>query len=158
MQQVAGAPRTSHGRRAFPPGACRSRRAAPFWRGRTELLYGQWLRRGRQRQEARRHLRAAVELFHQLRALPWEDRAAAELRATGETTRARGSSALDQLTPQEQHIAGLVADGLTNAEIAARLFLSPRTIDYHLRKVFTKLGIASRTELARLVLPQRNID
>jgi len=130
----------------------------PFWRGRTELLYGQWLRRGRQRQEARRHLRAAVELFHQLRALPWEDRAAAELRATGETTRARGSSALDRLTPQEQHIAGLVADGLTNAEIAARLFLSPRTIDYHLRKVFTKLGIASRTELARLVLPQRNID
>jgi DNA-binding CsgD family transcriptional regulator len=130
----------------------------PFWRARTELLYGQWLRRARRRQEARGHLRAAVDLFHQLRAMPWEDRAAAELRATGETTRARGLSAPDQLTPQEQHIAWLVADGLTNAEIAARLFLSPRTIDYHLRKVFTKLGIASRTELARRVFPQRTMD
>jgi DNA-binding CsgD family transcriptional regulator len=124
-------------------------------RARTELLYGQWLRRQRRRQEARRHLRASADLFHQLRALPWEDHATAELRATGETGRKRDPSALDQLTPQEQHIAGLVADGLTNAEIAARLFLSPRTIDYHLRKVFTKLGIASRTELARLILPQR---
>lgn len=125
----------------------------PFWRARTELLYGQWLRRQRRRQDARRHLRAAIDLFHQLRAQPWEDRAAAELRATGETTRTRGPSPLGQLTPQEQHIAELVADGLTNAEIAARLFLSPRTIDYHLRKAFTKLGITSRTELARRVLP-----
>ena len=125
----------------------------PFWRARTELAYGEWLRRQRQRRDARGHLRAAVDLFHQLRARPWEDRAAAELRATGETTRARSPSALDQLTPQEQQIAGLVADGLTNAEIAARLFLSPRTIDYHLRKVFTKLGITSRTELARRMLP-----
>ena len=130
----------------------------PFWRARTELLYGQWLRRERRRQEARGHLRAAVDLFHQLRALLWEDRAAAELRATGETTRTREPSALGQLTPQEQQIAGLVADGLTNAEVAARLFLSPRTIDYHLRKVFTTLGIASRTELARRVLPHRTID
>jgi DNA-binding CsgD family transcriptional regulator len=129
----------------------------PFWRARTELLYGQWLRRQRRRQEARRHLRAAVDLFGQLRAQPWEDRAAAELRAAGETTRTRGPSPLGQLTPQEQHIAGLVADGLTNAQIAARLFLSPRTIDYHLRKAFTKLGITSRTELARRVLPQRTM-
>jgi DNA-binding NarL/FixJ family response regulator len=121
----------------------------PFWRGRTELLYGQWLRRGRQRQEARRHLRAAVDLFHQLRALPWEDRAAAELRATGETVRKRDLSAVEQLTAQELQIAGLVTDGLANAEIAARLFLSPRTVEYHLRKVFTKLGIASRSELIR---------
>ena len=107
------------------------------------------MRRGRQRQEARRHLRAAVELFHQLRALPWEDRAAAELRATGETTRARGSSALDQLTPQEQHIAGLAADGLTNAEIAARLFLSKKTVERHLAGIFAKLDVGSRTEAVR---------
>ena len=129
----------------------------PFWRARTELAYGEWLRRQRQRRNARGHLRAAADLFHQLRARPWEDRAAAELRATGETIRARSPSALDQLTPQEQQIAGLVADGLTNAEIAARLFLSSRTIDYHLRKVFTKLGISSRTELARWVLPQHKL-
>ena len=109
----------------------------------------------RRRQQDRGHLRAAADLFHQLRAQPWEDHAAAELRATGETIGKRGPSALGQLTSQEQQIAGLVADGLTNAEIAARLFLSPRTIDYHLRNVFTKLGIASRTELARLILPQR---
>jgi len=130
----------------------------PFWRARTELLYGQWLRRERRRQEARGHLRAAADLFHQLRALPWEDSAAAELRATGETARKRDPSAFGQLTPQEQQIAGLVADGLTNADIAARLFLSTRTIDYHLRKVFTKLGIASRTELAPRILPQRSTD
>jgi DNA-binding NarL/FixJ family response regulator len=80
---------------------------------------------GRQRQEARRHLRAAVDLFHQLRALPWEDRAAAELRATGETVRKRDLSAVEQLTAQELQIAGLITDGLANAEIAARLFLSP---------------------------------
>jgi hypothetical protein len=71
----------------------------PFWRARTELLYGQWLRRERRRQQARGHLRAAGDLFHQLRAQPWEEHAAAELRATGETTGKRGPSALGQLTP-----------------------------------------------------------
>jgi len=121
----------------------------PFQRGRTELLYGEWLRRKPRRQEARVHLRAALELFLSLRAIPWERRAEAELRATGETTRRRDPSTLDQLTPQELQIAGLVADGLTNRDIAAQLYLSPRTIDYHLRKVFTKLGIASRTQLVR---------
>ena len=83
----------------------------------------------------------------------WEERAAAELRATGETARKRDPSTLDELTPQELQIAGLVAEGLTNREIAAQLFLSPRTIDYHLRKVFSKLGIASRTQLVRAGLP-----
>jgi DNA-binding CsgD family transcriptional regulator len=121
----------------------------PLQRARTELLYGEWLRRQPRRQEARARLRAALELFRSLRAIPWERRAEAELRATGETTRKRDPSTLDELTPQELQIAGLVADGLTNRDIAAQLYLSPRTIDYHLRKVFTKLGIASRTQLVQ---------
>jgi DNA-binding NarL/FixJ family response regulator len=87
--------------------------------------------------------------------VPWERRAAAELRASGETARKRDPSTLDDLTPQELQIAGLVAEGLTNREIASQLYLSPRTIDYHLRKVFSKLGIASRTELVRQGLPKR---
>jgi DNA-binding CsgD family transcriptional regulator len=126
-----------------------------FERARTELLYGEWLRRERRRQEARGHLRTALELFRGVGAVTWEDRAAAELRATGETARKRDPSTLDKLTPQELHIAGLVAEGLTNRDIATQLYLSPRTIDYHLRKVFSKLGIASRTELVRNGLPQR---
>ncbi|HET7378887.1 MAG TPA: helix-turn-helix transcriptional regulator, partial [Gaiellales bacterium] len=127
----------------------------PFQRARTELLFGEWLRRERRRQEARLHLRAALDLFRSLGTTPWEQRAEGELRATGETARKRDPSTLDQLTPQELQIAGLVADGLTNREIADQLFLSPRTIDYHLRKVFSKLGIASRTELVRDGLPSR---
>ena len=122
---------------------------APFQRGRHELLYGEWLRRERKRTEARVHLRSASALFRALGAVRWEQRAAAELRATGVTARKREPSTLDQLTPQEVQVADLVADGLTNREIAEQLFLSPRTIDYHLRKVFSKLGIASRTELLR---------
>ena len=126
----------------------------PLQRARTELLYGEWLRRERRRQDARRHLRVAAELLRGLRATPWEERAEAELRATGETTRKRDPSTLDQLTPQEVQIAGLVAEGLTNREIAEQLFISPRTVDYHLRKVFSKLGIASRTELVLRGFPE----
>ena len=128
---------------------------APFQRARTELLYGEWLRRQRRRIEARAHLRAALELFQRLGAVRWAEHAEAELRATGETAHKRDPSALAELTPQERQIAGLVADGLTNREIAAQLFLSPRTVDYHLRKVFAKLGIASRTDLVRDGLPGR---
>jgi DNA-binding CsgD family transcriptional regulator len=122
---------------------------APFERGRTELLYGEWLRRERRPQDARKHLRVALQLFHYLRATPWVERAEVELRATGESTRKRDPSTLDDLTPQELQVAQLVAEGLTNREIAAQLFISPRTVDYHLRTVFAKLGIASRTELVR---------
>jgi DNA-binding CsgD family transcriptional regulator len=129
---------------------------APFQQARTELLFGEWLRRERRRQEARVHLRAALELFRGLGTAPWEQRAEAELRATGETARKRDISAADQLTPQELQIAGLVAGGQTNKEIAAQLFLSPRTVDYHLRKVFTKLGITSRTDLVRDGLSRRD--
>jgi len=127
----------------------------PFESARTELLYGEWLRRERRRQDARVHLRRALETFRSLGTLPFAQRAEAELRATGETARKRDPSTLDDLTPQELQIAGLVAEGLTNKEIAAQLFLSPRTIDYHLRKVFAKVGIASRTQLVRDGLPTR---
>jgi DNA-binding CsgD family transcriptional regulator len=122
----------------------------PFNQARTELVYGEFLRRTGRRQQGRRHLRAALESFERLRAAPWADRARRELRASGERARERDPSTLDQLTAQELQIAELVATGQTNKEIAAQLFLSPRTIDYHLRKIFAKLGISARAELIRL--------
>jgi DNA-binding CsgD family transcriptional regulator len=124
----------------------------PMEHARTQLLLGELLRRNRRRREARDHLRAAMTAFEQLGAATWEERARNELRATGETTRRRDPSTLGQLTPQELQIARLVAAGARNREVATQLFLSPRTIDYHLRKVFMKLGISSRAELARLEL------
>ena len=93
-----------------------------------------------------------METFAQLGSRPWEERARAELRATGETARKRDPSTRDLLTPQELQIARLVSDGQTNKEVAAQLFLSPRTIDYHLRKVFQKLRISSRAQLGKLDL------
>ncbi|GAA0346936.1 LuxR family transcriptional regulator [Actinoallomurus spadix] len=122
---------------------------SPWERARSELLYGEWLRRRRRRREARPHLRAAHELLTGIGARPLAERAAAELRATGETAARTAPGAIDRLTPQELQIATLATQGLTNPEIADQLFLSPRTIDYHLHKVFTKLGIASRTQLVR---------
>jgi ATP/maltotriose-dependent transcriptional regulator MalT len=124
--------------------------ARPFDLARTELVYGEALRRARRRGEARAHLRGALEIFQRLEAAPWAERAATELRATGETARKRDPSALSQLTPQERQIIQLVSEGGTNREIGAQLFLSRRTIDYHLRNVFAKLGVSSRAELIRL--------
>jgi DNA-binding CsgD family transcriptional regulator len=129
----------------------------PFEQARTELLYGECLRRERRRQDCRGHLRRALELFRSLGTAPFAERAEAELRATGETARRRDPSTLDDLTPQELQIAEMVARGMTNREVASQLFLSPRTIDYHLRKVFSKLGIASRTELVRDGIPSREV-
>jgi DNA-binding CsgD family transcriptional regulator len=126
--------------------------ALPLDLARIQLLYGEHLRRGRRRAEARLHLRGALEAFERLGAEPWAERARAELRASGETARKRDPSTVTQLTPQELQVARLVADGLSNKEVAAQLFLSPRTIDAHLRSVFAKLGITSRTQLARLAL------
>jgi DNA-binding CsgD family transcriptional regulator len=126
----------------------------PYDLARTELLYGGALRRGRERKQARRHLRAALETFEQLGASGWAERARTELRASGETARRRDPSTLDQLTPQELQIARFVAEGATNKEVAAQLFLSPRTIDFHLRNVFSKLGIKRRGELGRYDLGQ----
>ncbi|MGZ5345730.1 MAG: LuxR C-terminal-related transcriptional regulator [Actinomycetota bacterium] len=126
--------------------------SSAFDRARTQLLYGEFLRRARRRAEARPHLRAAVETFASVHAALWEERARNELRATGEVVRRRGPAAIWQLTPQELQIARIVARGASNRDAAAELFLSPRTIEYHLRKVFTKLGISSRVELVRMRL------
>jgi DNA-binding CsgD family transcriptional regulator len=127
-------------------------KARPFDSARTRLLYGEHLRRLRRRSDSRLQLSAALEAFERLRADPWADRARAELRASGATARRRDPNTIDQLTPQELQIARFVAQGLANKEVASQLFLSPRTIDSHLRNVFAKLGIKSRTQLARLPL------
>ncbi|WP_378789651.1 AAA family ATPase [Nonomuraea fastidiosa] len=124
----------------------------PFEAARTALLLGERLRRTQRPGEARAHLRAALETFEQAGARPWARRAQDELRAAGESGQAPAADVLDVLTPQELRIAGLVADGLSSKEIAARLFLSPRTVEYHLYKMYPKLGISSRTDLARLVV------
>jgi DNA-binding CsgD family transcriptional regulator len=128
-----------------------------FDRARTQLLYGELLRRLRRRVDAREQLGHALETFEHLGAAPWAERAAGELRATGATARRRDPSAIDDLTPQELQIARLVTEGATNRQIATQLFLSPRTIDHHLRNVFRKLGIASRHQLAA-VLPDDKSD
>ncbi len=119
----------------------------PFDRARTELLYGESLRRRRKRLQAREHLRAANELFERLSADPWAERARTELRASGETPRRRDPGRAQQLTPPEHLVARIVAAGTTSEEAAARLFLSPRTIHAHLRSIYAKLGISSRSEL-----------
>lgn len=126
--------------------------ARPMDRGRTFLAYGEHLRRTRRRVAAREHLRAAVEIFEDLKATPWVERATQELRASGETARRRDDAAMAQLTPTELQVAELVQRGLSNREAAAQLFVSPRTVDFHLRNVFAKTGVASRTELAQLSL------
>ena len=124
-----------------------------FERARTELAYGASLRRRRRRVDAREHLRAALETFDTLDAMPWSSRARSELRASGETARARREQPTSaELTPQEHQVAKFVSQGLSNREVGAQLFLSPRTVDFHLRNVFAKLGISSRTELAALRL------
>ena len=114
---------------------------------RAQLLYGEWLRRENRRVDAREQLRAAHELFVRIGMEAFAERARRELLATGEKVRKRTAETRDELTPQEPQIARLARDGLSNAEIGARLFLSPRTVEWHLRKVFAKLGISSRQEL-----------
>lgn len=126
----------------------------PLEHARTALLLGQHLRRARKPSDARPHLRAALETFRRIGAEAWADHAASELRAAGETDTRPDKSGLALLTPQELNVALAVSEGITDREAAARLFLSPRTIDYHLRKVFQKLGISSRSELIRLVLAE----
>jgi DNA-binding CsgD family transcriptional regulator len=122
-----------------------------FETARTRLAYGVRLRRARKRIRAREQLRAALEIFEQLGAQPWADQAAAELAATGETARRRDVSTLDELTPQELQIARLLADRRTTREAAAAIFLSPKTVEYHLGHVYRKLGIHSRDELVAAV-------
>ncbi|RKT86471.1 regulatory protein, luxR family [Saccharopolyspora antimicrobica] len=129
----------------------------PFELARTELLYGEWLRRQRRRIDARPLLRSAAEEFERLGAEPWAKRARAELRATGETQLAQAPDLLGTLTPQELQVVRLASEGLSNRDIGAQLFLSPRTVGYHLYKAYPKLGITSRNELAR-VLQSRTPD
>jgi DNA-binding CsgD family transcriptional regulator len=121
----------------------------PFEAARTRLAYGERLRRARNRVLAREQLRAAADTFEFLGASPWADRARAELAATGETHRRRDPSTVDELTPQELQIALLLTTGKTTRETAAALFLSPKTVEYHLRHVYQKLGIHDREELAQ---------
>jgi DNA-binding CsgD family transcriptional regulator len=124
----------------------------PYDRARTSLAYGEHLRRSQHRAESRPYLRAALSEFEELRAEPYITRAANELRASGETARKRDPSTAAALTPMELQTAQLAAQGLSNKDVAAQLWISPRTVAFHLRNVFTKTGITSRGELGRLDL------
>jgi len=124
----------------------------PMETARTALLFGEHLRRERRRADAREPLRMALETFEALGSTIWASRARNELRATGETARKRRSSTLECLTPQELQVVKLVSEGATNREAAAQLFISPRTVDHHLRGVFRKLGVKSRAQLVRLAV------
>jgi DNA-binding CsgD family transcriptional regulator/tetratricopeptide (TPR) repeat protein len=121
---------------------------------RAHLLYGEWLRRQRRRTDAREQLRAAHRMFMSMGMEAFAERAARELLATGETARKRTVQTKDDLTPRESQIARLARDGLSNSEIGARLFISPRTVEYHLHKVFAKLDISSRNELVVVLASQ----
>jgi DNA-binding CsgD family transcriptional regulator len=116
---------------------------------RAHLLYGEWLRRQRRRIDARGQLRTAHDLFSNFGMEAFGERTRVELEATGEHAGKRTVDTLGQLTPQEAQISRLVAQGNTTREIAAQLFISPSTVEYHLRKAFRKLGVKSRTQLAR---------
>jgi DNA-binding CsgD family transcriptional regulator len=124
----------------------------PFDEARTRLLYGEWLRREKRKSDARIQLGAALEIFQRLGAAPWANRASGELTATGATARPARPGPVGSLTPQELQIVQLAARGLPNKDIAAQLFLSPRTVGHHLYKAYPKLGVMSRGELRNLDL------
>ena len=126
-------------------------RSSPFRRGSCLLAYGEWLRRQRRAADARTPLRLSRDIFDALGAVPWSDRARRELRAAGEASRPRAEHVFDALSPQELQIAELAASGLSNKEIGARLYLSHRTVGYHLHRIFSKSGITSRARLGRLL-------
>jgi DNA-binding CsgD family transcriptional regulator len=125
---------------------------------RAQLVYGEWLRRERQTKEAREHLRVAEELFSDFGAYGFAERARVELRATGQRMSERTTTSRFELTPQETQISRLVARGATNREIASELFISASTVEYHLHKVFLKVGVRSRSQLARRMLQSDSAD
>lgn len=131
---------------------------SPFQGARTQLLYGERLRRARRRVDARTQLRAAIETFDRLGAARWSERARAELEATGETIPRRDPTTPEKLTPQELQIALEVAEGKTNREVAEALFLSPKTVEFHLTRVYQKLDINSRAELIRLLVREAAVS
>jgi DNA-binding CsgD family transcriptional regulator len=124
----------------------------PYELARAHLAYGEHLRRAQRRVDARPHLRQALEIFEDLRAEPFVTRAAHELRASGETARKRDVTTRVRLTPMERQVAQLVSQGMSNKEVAAMCWVSPRTVAYHLRNCFAKTGGTSRGELTRLDL------
>jgi DNA-binding CsgD family transcriptional regulator len=124
---------------------------------RAHLLYGEWLRREQRRVDARKQLRAAYEMFASMGAAAFAERARRELLATGETVGPRTPEAAGRLTAQEAQIAQMASDGLSNPEIGARLFISPRTVQYHLRKVFVKLDVSSRNQLQKALGPEAGV-
>jgi DNA-binding CsgD family transcriptional regulator len=138
-----------HWREAFEEAlALHDRMPTPFERARTDLCYGERLRRARKRADARDRLGRAVEVFDELGAVPWSERARAELRASGQSARRR-STPVDALTQQELAVARLVVGGASNRDAAATLYVSPKTIEFHLGNVYRKLEVRSRTELVR---------
>jgi DNA-binding CsgD family transcriptional regulator len=121
---------------------------------RAHLLYGEWLRRQGRRLDAREHLRTAYDMLATIGMEAFAERASRELIATGEKVRKRTVETLNDLTAQEAFIARLARDGLSNAEIGAQLFISVRTVEWHLRKVFAKLGVSSRSQLRQTLTDQ----
>ncbi len=132
--------------------ACHAGAGRSYEQACAQLGYGEHLRRAGRRVDARGHLNKALETFRDLRAEPMVARATRELRASGETARQRNPSTRIDLTPTEVTIARLVSQGMSNKDVAAQCFISPRTVAFHLRNVFTKAGVSSRGELARLDL------
>ena len=137
--------------RFFLQGLGPAAKSWPFLRGRLLLGYGVWLRRQRRPANARAPLREARDIFDALGASPWSNRAREELRAAGETSLRRTERIWEKLTPQELHIAQLAAQGLSNKAIAARLYLSHKTVGYHLQRIFSKTGITSRSSLGPIL-------
>jgi DNA-binding CsgD family transcriptional regulator len=126
----------------------------PLDAARTELCFGESLRRRGRRREAREHLRTSLETFERQGASLWVERARSELKATGEKLDRHGVAVQQRLTPQELQIALAVSEGKTNREVGGQLFLSPKTVEFHLSSVYRKLGVGSRAELTRLLVDE----